>query len=71
MAMSASERAMRLIWGGFYMFLLLFNQFPSHRLHGLKVPGESVILRLEEQMKIAKKGFIIVYDRNFVMPTLV
>ena len=37
------------------MFLLLFNQFSSHRLHGLKVPGESVILRLEEQMKIAKK----------------
>ena len=67
MAMSASERAMRLIWGGFYMFLLLFNQFSSHRLHGLKVPGESVILRLEEQMK----GFIIVSDRNFVMPTLV
>ena len=56
MAMSASERAMRLIWGGFYMFFpLLFNQFSSHRLHGLKVPGESVILRLEEQMKIAKK----------------
>ena len=55
MAMSASERAMRLIWGGFYMFLLLFNQFSSHRLHGLKVPGESVILRLEEQMKIATK----------------